>query len=742
MTASRERAAWAPHPRRGAAPFVFGLLLSSIGIGIPGLLEAQSRVDLEAAASWLGPDVATGYETRLTGRLADAMPGWSSDHWGNVVRTVGSGSPRRVVACALDRPALSASQITDDGYLRVHRIGRGSTHPLWDQAFEAQQVRVLTPSGPVTGVVARSNGHFAAQHRDETDVVGADDLWVDVGASSPTEVRALGIGLLDPIVRHLPVWTLEGAVAGPEAGRRAGCAVVATLAAIADGGAASAGETHFVMSAQEGFGWVGLSSYIARGGAFDELTVLAPGRDQRAAVMSMTGLEGAGPSGATALRGLLPVLEASGGGPIHWYAPQVRSPGAHMELVSSDEIGRMLSWAAEASGVDVDGDVRWVRAPPRAELRRGHFDPSVANMGGVLTDLVERYGVPGHEWSVRRYVLESLPDWARERAVVDDIGNIWVAAGPDRDTTVFMAHMDEVGYEVESISPDGIVSLDRLGGAVSSAWEGQTALLHFDPVGAPSTRSGSGTDTDPSWKRGSLTAAAPRAPLRGVFLTRDQADQKSPPPERAWFGLDRAGLEAVGVRPGMAVTSHKVGLRMGNSRFVARALDDRAGTAALLMAIRRLDPNALQSKVIFAWSVHEEGGLLGAGAMALRFGKSTRRIYSVDTFVSSDTPLESPHFAYAPLGAGPVLRATENSGVSPDRERARVLAAAEDAGIPLQMGLTQGGTDGTRFTFWGAPNQGLSWPGRYSHSPGEVLDLRDLVRLSDLILAVAIRGEG
>ena len=56
------------------------------------------------------------------------------------------------------------------------------------------------------------------------------------------------------------------------------------------------------------------------------------------------------------------------------------------------------------------------------------------------------------------------------------------------------------------------------------------------------------------------------------------------------------------------------------------------------------------------------------------------------------------------------------------------------------MGLTQGGTDGTQFTFWGAPNQGLSWPGRYSHSPGEVLDLRDLVRLAELIEAVALIG--
>jgi putative aminopeptidase len=715
-------------PRRGWR-LVVALSSACAGLLASAPATAQQPADLDAIASWLGPSVVTGYETRLAPHVADGLPGWAVDHWGNVVRVVGSGSPRRIVACALDRPGLSASQITMDGYLRVHRIGRGSDHPLWDQQFEAQQVRVHTPTGPVAGVVGRSNGHFAAQHRDETAVVGADDLWVDVGASSAAEVAALGIGLLDPIVRHVPPWTLDGHVAGPGAGRRAGCAAVATLAASASERPAAAGETHFVLSAQEGFGWVGLSSYVARNGAFDDVVILAPGEDTAALERR--------PSSSFGRMGA--VLEDGDVETVTWIAPEVRHPGAHMEVISASEARRLLDEAARALGT-IARDVDWVRAPERRPLRSAHFEPGLDGIAGMLTDLVELHGVPGHEWPVRRYVLESLPAWARERAVVDDIGNVWVEAGPDRDTTVFMAHMDEVGYVVDSIGPDGVVTLDRQGGAVSSAWEGQTALLHFAPPEAPSTMRGDGTDTDARWKRESLEAEAPE-PLRGVLLTRDEANQKDPPPERAWFGLTGPELEARGVHPGMGVTSHKEGLRMGPTRFVARALDDRAGTTALLLAIRRIDPDALPGKVIFSWSVHEEGGLVGAAAMARRFARTTHRIYSVDTFVSSDTPLEEPHFAYAPLGDGPVLRATENSGVSPDRERARVRRAADEAGIPLQMGLTQGGTDGTQFTYWGAPNQGLSWPGRYSHSPGEVLDLRDLTRLVDLIVAVANAGE-
>jgi putative aminopeptidase FrvX len=365
---------------------------------------------------------------------------------------------------------------------------------------------------------------------------------------------------------------------------------------------------------------------------------------------------------------------------------------------------------------------------------------SFTQVASVLTDLVERHAVSGHEWSVRRAVLESLPAWARQRAVVDDIGNITVEAGPQGPATVFMAHMDEVGYVIQSIAPDGTVTLAAQGGVAASAWEGQTALVHFDPQGAPSTVTGTGNDTDPRWKAQSLAATAPPA-LRGVFRVRPAAPRRHPDVAQAWFGLDAKGLAARGVAVGMQVTSYKEGLRLGRTRYVARSLDDRAGTAALVRAINQIDPDRLPGKVIFAWSVHEEGGLRGAAAMARRFGRATTRIYSVDTFVTSDTPLESPHFAFTPLGRGPVLRAIDNASVSPDEERSRVQRAAAVARVPLQIGLTQGATDGSTFTYWGATNQGLSWPGRYSHSPGEVLDLRDLDMLARLIVALASAGE-
>jgi len=702
----------------------------SVHAALPPFLAAQATDrDLEAIASWVAVDAATGYERRIAPALAAALGGWTADAYGNVVTTVGTGSPHRIVACALDRPSYAVSQIRDDGYLRLHRIGSGSRHPLWDQQFEAQQVRVLTTAGPVAGVIARTNGHFAQQHASETAVATADDLWLDVGAESRAEVEALGISLLDPVARHVPPWPIAGGVAGPDAGRRTGCAAVVAIAAAARRSAIP-GRTTFVLSAQEVTGWVGLSSLVARGERADQVTVLAPGEgartDSERPVRELSRFGG--------------VLEASGVKSVRWLVPSVEQAGSHMEVVRATEAEWLLGVATTAAGLAAVPSHGWVPAPPPAALKIDRADAAFSQVASLLSDLADRHAVSGHEWSVRRAVLAALPAWARERAVVDDIGNITVEAGPQGYATVFMAHMDEVGYVIESIAPDGTVTLAGQGGAVASAWEGQTALVHFDPQGAPSTATGQGNDVDARWKASSLAAAAP-PPVRGVFRIRSTAPRKNPGPMQAWFGLDADGLAARGVVVGMQVTSHKEALRLGRTRFAARSLDDRAGTTALVRAINQINPDRLPGRVIFAWSVHEEGGLRGAIAMARRFGKTTRRIYSLDTFVSSDTPLESPHFAYAPLGKGPVFRAIESANVSPDEERARVRRVATAAGIPLQMGLTQGGTDGSVFTFWGALNQGLSWPGRYSHSPGEVLDLRDLDMLTRLVVAVASARE-
>ena len=117
------------------------------------------------------------------------------------------------------------------------------------------------------------------------------------------------------------------------------------------------------------------------------------------------------------------------------------------------------------------------------------------------------------------------------------------------------------------------------------------------------------------------------------------------------------------------------------------------------------------------------------------YGSSVHRVHAVDTFVSADSPLESRRFGYGPIGGGALVRALDNSSVTPPDEIDRVLRIARSASIPLQAGVTNGGNDGSEFARYGALDVALAWPLRYSHSPAEVIDLRDLRSLSRIVAA-------
>jgi putative aminopeptidase FrvX len=114
-------------------------------------------------------------------------------------------------------------------------------------------------------------------------------------------------------------------------------------------------------------------------------------------------------------------------------------------------------------------------------------------------------------------------------------------------------------------------------------------------------------------------------------------------------------------------------------------------------------------------------------------------VHAIDTFVSADSPLELRNFAVAPLGQGPVARALDNSSVTPPALLDSLVAVAGSRGIPLQVGTTNGGNDGSAFAEFGVPDVPIGWPLRYSHSPVEVADLRDVAHLAELVQAVAER---
>jgi len=689
------------------------LLTLAALLTLPAVIGAQAPPLRTVLPQWIGLIAAPGHEQAATTAIMRTSPTWRAGPLGTLVSRSGSGSPRRVIACSLDLPAFAVSEIRPDGYLRVHDAEPGRRHSLWDQFHEGQRVLVQTRTGVRAGVFGVRSTHLWRRRAQEERPVSTDDLWLDVGATSAREVAALGIQLLDPVVRELPQWTFgnddDPYIAGPGAAQRTACAVVAALAESGP----RRGENIYIIATQSSFGDAGMLAAMAGLDSVDEVLVLAPqaGRDSSAAVT----VARLAPRTASAL--------GAAARTVHSAAVRARFAGTLMESVRASDADLFAAAMATAADVPMQA-LRPVAlptpivAPPTTAVK-----DALSPVGDLLGRLTDVYAVSGHEQAMRDALLAELPAWAREKTVTDTAGNLVLALGPERDTSVVIAHMDEIGFEVTRIARDGTVSLAQRGGFFPSLWEGQTALLHVGPPpGATRVDDACG--------------AAASGPLRGLFVPRDSAARKQPTALTAWFGLDSAALAARGVGIGSALTSYKCATRLADGRFTARSIDDRAGCTALILALRELDPKLLKRKVIFVWSVREETGLDGAGAIAAQLGPTVKRVYAVDTFVSSDSPLESQRFAGTPIGAGAVVRALDNSSVTPPAETDRVTSIARLQKIPVQVGTTNGGNDGSQLVRYGAVDVPLAWPLRYSHSPAELIDLRDLRSLASLVRSV------
>jgi len=674
------------------------VLATAVLLALAYVGAAQNGADVSSAlASWIDLDAPPGREYLATDAILQAMPGWKRDALGNLILRKGSGSPRRVVACGLDRPAFAVTEITNDGYLRLREAGAGPQHPLWVQFHEGQRIRILTRTGAVPGIVIVNSIHLQRGRVANALVTTLDDLWVDVGAESKAEVQGLGIEMLDPVVRDSPAWVYgDRFVAGQLAGVRVGCAAVASAAR----GEVTSGETIFLITTLRSFGYDGLEATLRTLGRVDEVTLVDQVVDAPADAVVERKLE---------KPAYLP--DSTGLTSLTILAPRVHFPGTLVESVHLSDAEKLLAAVAKAAGVTRGNFVgAALRGRPSPNSTPGRIAARSNNIAEVLKSLADIPGVSGHERGVRDAITSALPAWARSLTRADTEGNLILELGPDRDPLMFIAHQDEVGFEVTSIASDGTVSLRTRGGMFQSLWEGQPALLHLD-------------------------TATP--PISGVFIPRETATTKQPETLTAWFGIDAEALKRRNVTNGLSVTAFKRATRLGNTRFTARALDDRAGSTALILAARRIVPSTLKRRVIFAWSVREETGLEGAIALARRYGSVVKRVYSIDTFVSSDSPVETTRFAHALLGRGAVIRGLDNSAIAPLPELDRILNIARAQGIPIQLGATNGGTDGSDFVRYGALHVSLSWPGRYSHSPVEVLDLRDLEALERLVYAIA-----
>jgi putative aminopeptidase FrvX len=208
-------------------------LASVLVAGIPAQLAGQAPALDALSRRLMSIPAPLGYESALADSIAGLLQGRgevSRDRAGNVVLKVGRGSPERLVACPMDEPGWVVGGMRDDGYLTIRRLP-GSMPRDADERLEGQRITLLGSKGLVPGVVGVRSIHLTRGRSSASDRFTFDDAYVDVGARSADEARALGLDNTTPLVlEKRPHAYGEGLLAAPEAGARAACAALVRAA--------------------------------------------------------------------------------------------------------------------------------------------------------------------------------------------------------------------------------------------------------------------------------------------------------------------------------------------------------------------------------------------------------------------------------------------------------------------------------------------------------------------------------
>ncbi len=690
------------------------LFRTTVGLALLLSGAASPGADLDALA---GLHAVSGHESEALAYVQSRVGKHASvDNLGSLTVQYGSGAPHTLLIAGLDGPGYIVSHIDEDGYLRLQRSADPKPHYDFEEFFVGQPVRIRThKAGLVQGVMAAPSVHFQKAGRGSSRS-GIDGLYVDIGARSREEARRAGVDHLDSLVLDSDPVALAGGhrLSAPWISSRAGAAVLIDLAQRFERSPPGSKVTLAFVSRQY-FQHHGLTHVLRRVEA-DRVIYFRPGGGESSGIAAAEGwssewvdrlIAHAGERGLELLHSRGDSLELGpfGAGDI-WPRPEysalltvgVENAGTPVEVVDRGRLSRMSRWLAGFLGST---------AMKSVESRGRKADAAVAPRAlppelGLIGALVETPAVSGAEAGIRQTIRGLLPEWARRESSVDDAGNLIVQLGEGEPGAVFIAHMDEIGFRVSRIRSDGTLAADAVGG-------GEARLFAYHPVHVHG-------------EKGSLPAIMTRHGTIDIgAMSAEQAEE-------------------MGVQAGSTATVPKRLRVLAGGRLSGRSLDDRVGCAVLVRVLRSLgsfdrSPPESGRAVWFVFSVKEEAGLVGASAVAEK--TQPKRVYAIDSFVSSDSPIENRRIGFAELGKGFVIRAMDNSGISPIEAVRSIASLARSNRIPVQSGVTAGGNDGSRFVPNGAVNVPLSWPLRYAHSPVEVADASDIEALYRIVAELA-----
>ncbi len=339
----------------------------------------------------------------------------------------------------------------------------------------------------------------------------------------------------------------------------------------------------------------------------------------------------------------------------------------------------------------------------------------------LLQELTEAHSVSGHEDEVRAIFVDELEESGELSA--DRNGSVFCETGDEGPRVLVAGHMDEVGFMVQNITPEGYLQFVGIGGW----WEHSLLSQRVEVL----TRGGDKI----------LGVIASRPPhflpeaQRRQVMTIDQMFIDVGAESR------RDVVENFGISLGdpVAPVSEFTALTR-EDHFMAKAFDNRVGMAGTIQAGQILAQSAHPNRLILCGTVQEEVGLRGAKTAAV-FAEPDVAIV-LEGPPADDAPGFNRSECQGRLGGGVQIRLYDPSAITNPRLARLAIETARAEGIPHQVTVRRsGGTDAGSFHVAneGVPSIVLGVPARYIHSHNAIIDLNDYLQMVALTIALVRR---
>ncbi len=289
--------------------------------------------------------------------------------------------------------------------------------------------------------------------------------------------------------------------------------------------------------------------------------------------------------------------------------------------------------------------------------------------------------------------------------------------GPVKGPVILLsAHMDEVGFQVRSITPDGFLKVAALGNWYAGSMTDHMVTVHT--------------------AHGAITGLVG---VRPPHLMSADDKSKSSSVSDLYIDIGASSAEEAqkwGVRLGDRITPQSSFLPLGNSgRLVSKAWDDRVGCALLVQIVRKLAAQPHPNTIYVAWTTSEEFGRSNATVEMPDLKPDF--VIVVEVGITTDTPDAKIGEQQEKLGGGPVLDLYDGSLSTTPLIRDWFTAQAKAAAIPLQYTtIAQEGSgvgmENNSYLFRD-PSTALLIPLRYAHSPHGVIDIHDYIQTRELL---------